>query len=189
MFKGLFGGKDDAARGDDRVWINHAARLQGLGREVKSLAEAGRSVVVVALTPAAFDELEAALAAHQPLRCVDIFGKDELRAGLARQGSVAIALSQALPLDVKAGPDVEGRADLLVYGRHDSRAADEAIVRFADGLGPHVQITFHLSLDDKLMQKFGGSIRPLLERLGMRADAPIANSMVTRAIRNVQDKA
>ncbi|MGH8673392.1 MAG: hypothetical protein ACREVG_03685 [Burkholderiales bacterium] len=158
-----------------------------MGREVEALAEAERSVVVVALTLAALDELGAALATHQPLRCADVFAKDGLRLNLARKGSVAIALSGALPLDWKVGPEVA--ADILVYGRNDSRAADDAIVRFADALGPNAHITFHLSLEDKLLQEFGGSIKPILEKLGMSADEPITHSMVTRAIKNAQEKA
>ena len=98
MLKGLFGGKkSEAQRGEDTVWISHAARRQGIIREVAALAEAERSVVVVALTPAALDELEAALSAHQPVRCADIFAKDGLRLNLSRTGAVAIALSGALP--------------------------------------------------------------------------------------------
>jgi preprotein translocase subunit SecA len=187
MLKGLFGRKSDTAqRGEDTIWMNHAARLQGMSREVAALAEAERSVVLVALTLAALDELAAALAAHEPVRCADIFAKDGLRLNLSRKGSVAIALSGALPLDVKPGAEIG--IDVLVYGRNDSRAADDAIVRFADALGPNAHITFHLSLEDKLLQAFAGSIKPILERLGMRADEPIAHSMVTRAIKNAQEK-
>lgn len=187
MLKGLFGSKDAAAQhGEDSVWMNHAARLQGLSREVGALTEADRSVVVVALALSALDELEAALAARQPVRCADIFAKDALRSSIGRKGSVAIAASGALPLDLKAGADVG--VDVLVYGRSDSRAADDAIVRFADALGPNAHIVFHLSLEDKLLQEFGGSLKPILEKLGMRADGPIAHSMVTRAIKNAQEK-
>jgi len=187
MLKGLFGGKSDAAqRGEDTVWMNHAARLQGMSREVAALAEAERSVVVVAPTLAALDELGAALAAHEPVRCADIFAKDGLRLNLSRKGSVAIALSGALPLDLKLGEEIG--VDVIVYGRNDSRSADDAIARFADALGPNAHITFHLSLEDKLLQAFAGSIQPLLEKLGMSADEPITNSMVTRSIKNAQEK-
>src|SRR4026207_1844546 len=72
----------------------------GGGREGAALADAERSVVVVALTLAALDELGAVLATHQPVRCADIFAKDGLRLNLSRKGSVAIALSGALPLDL-----------------------------------------------------------------------------------------
>jgi hypothetical protein len=179
MFKGLFGGKGGAAqRGEDTVWMNHAARLRGVSREVAALADAERSVVVVALTLAALDELSAVLAAHQPVRCADIFAKDGLRLNLSRKGTVAVALSGALPLDLTPAEDIG--VDVLVVGRNDSRAAD--------ALGPNAHITFHLSLEDKLLQEFGGPIQPILEKLGMSADEPIAHAMMTRSIKNAQQK-
>ena len=187
IFEGLFGRKGECAqRGEDTVWISHAARRQGIVREVRALAEAERSVVVVALALAALDELEAALSAHQPVRCADIFAKDGLRLNLSRTGAVAIALSGALPLDLTPGPDIG--VDVLVHGRSDTRAADDAIVRFADSLGPNAHITFHLSLEDKLLQEFSGSIQPLLEKLGLSPQGPVTHSMVTRSIRNAQEK-
>jgi len=151
------------------------------------LSEAERSVVVVALTLSALDELALALESRQPVRCADIFAKDGLRLNLSRKGAVAIALSGALPLDLKPGPDIG--VDILVYGRNDKRAADEAIERFADSLGANAHIVFHLSLDDKLVQQFSGSIKPLLEKLGLTADEPISHSMVTRAIKSAQERA
>jgi hypothetical protein len=151
------------------------------------LAEAERSVVVVVLGLSALDEIALALESHQPVRCADIFAKDGLRLNLSRKGAVAVALSGALPLDLKPGPDIG--VDVLVYGRNDRRAADEAIERFADSLGANAHIVFHLSLDDKLVQQFSGSIKPLLEKLGLTADEPISHSMVTRAIKNAQERA
>ena len=188
MFKGLFGGKkgESAQQGEDTVWMERTARLRGITREVAALIEAERSVIVVAPTLAGLDEVEAALAAHQPLRCADVFAKDGLRLNLSRAGTVAVAASGALPLDLKPGPDVG--VDVLVYGRSDTRPADDAIVRFADSLGPNAHITFHLSLDDKLLQEFTGSLKPLLEKLGMSADEPITHGMVTRAVKNAQEK-
>ena len=188
MFKGLFGGKkgESAQQGDDTVWIDRAARLRGITREVAALAEAERSVVVVSPTLAGLDEVEAALAAHQPLRCADVFAKDGLRLNLSRAGTVAVAASGALPLDLKPGPDIG--VDILVYGRSDTRPADDAIVRFADSLGQNAHITFHLALDDKLLQEFAGSIQPLLEKLGMSPGEPISHAMVTRAVKNAQEK-
>jgi hypothetical protein len=188
MFKGLFGGKKDAAqRGDDSVWISQAARLKGIAREVGVLADAERSVVVVALTLSALDELATALEARQPVRCADIFAKDGLRLNLSRNGTVAVALSGALPLDLKPGPDIG--VDVLVCGHNDKLADDEAIARFADSLGANAHLVFHLSLEDKLLQQFAGTIKPLLEKLGMTADEPMSSPMVTRAIKNAQERA
>ena len=188
MFKGLFGGKkgESAQQGEDTVWMDRAARKRGVVREVAALAEAERSVVVVSPTLAGLDELEALLAAHKPLRCADIFAKDGLRLNLSRAGTVAVAASGALPLDLKPGPDIG--VDVVVCGRSDTRAADDAIVRFADSLGPNAHITFHLALDDNLLQEFSGSIKPLLEKLGLSPDEPITHAMVTRSIRSAQEK-
>lgn len=185
MLKWLFGSKVRGdARGEDRVWMSHAARLKGLSREVEALAGADRSVLVVALTLAALDELCTALAPRQPVRCADVFAKDALRSSLSKAGSVAVALSGALSADLKPAADVA--TDILVYGRNDTRAADEAIGRFADALGPNAHIAFHLSLDDPLLQALGGSLKPLLEKLELREDEPISHAMVTRAIASAQ---
>jgi preprotein translocase subunit SecA len=188
MLKGLFGGKESAARrGEDSVWMTRAARIDGIAREVAALAEADRSVVAVALTLPALDELERALSAHQPARCADVFAKESLRANLARGGTVTVALSGALPLDVKPGADTG--IDVVVHGRNATRAADEAIERFADALGANAHITFHLSLEDSLLEQFGATLQPILKKLGMKPDEPIAHAMVTRAIANAQRKA
>lgn len=184
--KWLFGsGKAPLAqRGEDSVWISDAARLAGMTREVDALAEAERSVVVVALSVAALDRLAAVLLQRQPTRCADTFGKEALRASLARPGAVAIALASALPVDLAP----VGEPDILVHGRNDARAADEAIERCIDLLGPNAHLTFHLSLEDPLLQQFAGQLKPILDKLGMQEDEPIAHAMVTRAIRNAQEK-
>jgi hypothetical protein len=187
VFGRLFGKKPAAAaRGEDCVWMQRGARLAGIVREVDALSGADRSVVVVALTAGALDELCAALAKHEPARCADIFGRDSLNLSLAKPGAVAVALASALPAEPKSSGVP---ADVLVSGRNASRAADEAIERFADALGPNAHLAFHLALDDPLLQAFGASLKPLLEKLGMRDDEPIAHAMVTRAIRNAQEKA
>lgn len=56
------------------------------------------------------------------------------------------------------------------------------------GVSRDAHIGFHLSLEDPLLQSFAGSLKPLLEKLGMREDEPIAHAMVTRAIRNAQER-
>ena len=183
LFKSKKGG---AARGEDSVWMSHAARLKGLNRDVGVLAEAEQSVLVVALSLAALDELEAALAQHQPSRRTDLFGKEALRERLSNAGSVTVALSGALGTEVKAPAD--NGVDILVYGRNDSRAADEAILRFADALGPNAHIVFHLSLDDPLLKDFAESLVPMLEKLGLKEDEPISQAFVTHAIANAQKK-
>jgi hypothetical protein len=186
MLDWLFGKKDQAIRAEDSVWMSSVAKMTGIRREVERLAKGGRSVVVVAWTLAAFDELVRELDPHKPILCRDLFGLDALRAQLARAGSVAIALGNALSTDVK--PVTSVPVEILVCGRNDLRSADDSIVRFADLIGPNARVAFHLALDDELLKDYIGTLKPLLARLEVPQDEAISSPMVTRAIAGAQSK-
>jgi hypothetical protein len=166
--------------------MSGAARLKGIRLEVERVAGAGAGVLVVAWAMPEFDELVGALAQHQPLRCRDRFEGDALCRQLGRGGSVAVALAGILPAHAEPGTGV--RVEVLVSGRNDARTADEAILRFADLLGGRARVTFHLALDDALLQRQTGSIKPILGKLGLTEDVAISNPMVTRAIARIQSK-
>lgn len=183
MFGNLFGKKSSAQHQDDQVWKTAAACVHRLCDEAVSRAAAGRSVLVICLTNAAFDMVDARLATHQPAHCRDLFGRDTLRAALARPGAITIALSGSLPAEtVAASVPVQ----IMVFGRNASRAADETLARFADHLGAQAALVFYLSMDDALLQPFAHSILPLLERLGINDSEALSHPLVTRAIRNSQ---
>lgn len=185
LFRRLFG-RDErgAARREDTVWLSNAARLRGIAREAGRHAERGRSVLVVALARGALDQLNDALAALQPLRCVDRFDRDALRRHLGRPCAVAVALPAALPTDAPIPGEVP--LELIVCGRNDQRSDDDAIAGAADILSPTARVTFHLSLDDPLITRFGPRIKALVEQLGMGEDEAIQHAMVTRAIERAQ---
>lgn len=164
--------------------MSPAARMQGLRREVERATGAGGSALVVAWTLAEVDELVAALTPPPPLRCRDRFEGAGLGRQLARAGSVAVALAAALRPDMEPGPGVP--VEVLVCGRNDARTADETIVGVADRLGGRARVTFHLSLDDALLQRQAASVKPLLARLGLTEGEAISNPRVSRAIARLQ---
>jgi len=135
------------------------------------LLEADRSVVIVALSHAAFEELAGGCSARCPVHCADAFGQDALKATVSKPGGLAIAMSGALSLGLARAGDAG--VDIRVFGRNPTRAADEAIERFADALGPNAHLVFHLSLEDQLLMTSGRTIGPLMEKLGMKADEPM----------------
>lgn len=185
MLGWLFGKRSAGGQGDDCVWLSDAARLSGLKREVERLAGSGRAVVVVAWAPAVVDTCLRELASHQPVRCRHAHERTALRRQLDRPGSVAVALAGALPEDATAsGVPVE----VLVWGRNEARSDDEKAPRFAARLGPGTRVTFHLSLDDPLLQRHGESIKQALARLAGPEDEPVSHAMVTRAIARVQSR-
>lgn len=186
MFQWLFGKSNQATRAEDSAWMSSPARLRGMRLEVERLVNQNRSVVVVALTLPALEELARELAQHQPVLCRDVFGHSGLSGQLARGATVTVALAGALPAEVTPGTNIQ--VEILVYGRHDTRAADESILRFADLLGPIARVTFHLSLDDTILKDHTGSLKPLLVRLSFSEEEAMSSPMVTRAIARIQSK-
>ena len=185
---GWFGKKktDHAERGEDCVWMSDAARIEGMRREVERVKAAGSNAVIVASTIGAFERMAEALAPHQPLLYRDRFERGALQRALEGSRVVAIVMAAALPTEAK--PDANARCDFLVFGRHNTRKADDAIVQAIDLLGRGVRVTFHLSLDDPLLQQHGQSLKPVLEKLGMSADEAVTSPYLTRAIANAQAK-
>jgi hypothetical protein len=157
-----------------------------ISREVEQVAGAGVSVLVVALGLMEFDDLAGALAQHQPLRCRDLFGGDALRRQLGR-GWVGGRRTRRNPAGRSGAPDPRpGEGPRVRPPRR--RTAEEAIGRLADRPGASARVTFHLALDDALLQRQAGSIKPILERLGLKEDEAISNQMVTRAIARLQSR-
>ena len=183
LFGGLFG-KRRPSQSADCVWRSDAARLRGVCREVGGFVDDGSSVLVVALTPAALDRLAEALADRAPLRAPSILERDALREQLGRAGTVSVALASALVPEAR--PDGEVQVEILVVGRHDRRAADDAIVRFAESVAAGGFATFHLSLEDPLLAAEVRRLGPILDQLGMSDDEPISHPFVTRALENMQ---
>jgi hypothetical protein len=160
---GLFG-KRKQAPAPDCVWRSDDARVRGMRRDVDAFVDDGSSVLVVALTPAALDQLASTVADRDPLRAPSVFERDALRERLGRAGTVSVALA----------------------GRHDRRAADDAIVRFAESIEAGGFATFHLSLEDRLLAGELGRLGPILDKLGMTDDEPISHAMVSRSIEKLQ---
>ena len=177
-------GKRKPARSADCVWRSDAARLRGVCREAGGFVDDGSSVLVVALTAGMLDRLAQALADRAPLRATGIFERDALRERLAQPGAVSVALPGVLVPEAK--PDGAAQVEILVAGRHDARAADDAIVRFAESIEAGGFATFHLSLDDPLLAAHAGNLGPMLDKLGMTDDEPISHSFVSRAIEKAQ---
>jgi len=183
MFSKLFGSKPRAQHAEDQVWATAAACRRGLRDTIGRKLTGGRCVMLICPTHAAFDSWSDALAVRDPVHCRDVFGRDALRANLMRPGALIIALSGSLPAEVAPATLP---LELLVYGRSKTRADDEAMARFADQLGSLASLTFHVALEDELLAPFAGTIRPLLERLGMSENEALSSPVLTRAIRNCQ---
>jgi len=183
-----FGAKPGPARDEDRVWRTAQARLAAVVRE----AGEADPVLVVAHFRDTLEALERLFAA-QGLRCrtfIDrIMGAALAKpSGIAAADGIALALAEALPAGAPAaGRDPE--ALVIVAEHHFVPARDEHVAAYCRALPLRTRLRFHESLDTPLLAAFmTDAMQRLLGQLGLPETECIEHAMVTRAIRNAQDK-
>ncbi|MDY0322399.1 MAG: preprotein translocase subunit SecA [Candidatus Carbobacillus sp.] len=116
----------------------------------------------------------------------------EIVAQAGQKGAVTIATNMAgRGTDIKLGEGVAALGGLYIIGteRHEARRIDNQLRGRSGRQGDPGESRFFVSLEDELMQKFGGEqIRNLMERMNLPDDEPIESKLVTRAIESAQKK-
>lgn len=116
----------------------------------------------------------------------------EIVAQAGQKGAVTIATNMAgRGTDIKLGAGVADLGGLYIIGteRHEARRIDNQLRGRSGRQGDPGESRFFVSLEDELMQKFGGEqIRNLMERMNLPDDEPIESKLVTRAIESAQKK-
>jgi preprotein translocase subunit SecA len=82
-----------------------------------------------------------------------------------------------------------GGLHILGTERHESRRIDNQLRGRSGRQGDPGSSQFYISLEDDLMRLFGGDrIEPLIGRLGMEENEPLAAGMLTKQIENAQKR-
>ena len=113
---------------------------------------------------------------------------DEVRAARERYN--------ALRAEFKKTTDVEhdkvvalGGLHIIGTERHESRRIDNQLRGRAGRQGDPGSTQFFISLEDDLMRLFGGErIEPLIAKMGMNEDEPLAAGILTKQIENAQKR-
>ena len=175
FFDSLFGGKKrrNVERVPDRIWITADAKFAGLAREVE---ERSRSETVAIL-----------LVAHFP----DVLERLEKLAEQTRYVATRAVLAANLDTKLAASLNLDESAliDVVVGERHPLPSVDDGLEEFADDLPCRCRFAHHLSLEDPVIKVFAGEwIRNVLRQMGMTEDQAIESRMVSRRIRQAQEK-
>jgi preprotein translocase subunit SecA len=188
-------GKKSLVTATDRIWLTRLARCRGLCRELFQHHSNAQAPVLLAHFPATLTEVRQELSRQEvPHQTAErlISAKEVSRlAGppaerLPRLGLVRQLQPEPFP-DQNAGE--EGPIQILVAERHFLTECDEAVMRFAEGLGMRCQVTYHCSLEDPLIKALAGEwVKGVLQRLGMDESAPVESPMVARRVRGAQGK-
>lgn len=168
------------------VWLDEDSRRRGLARAVQQDLAEGRHALVVAHFPAELVACGQALAAAGVAFATLPRWTDAEAQRLTGAPRAVAVLARSLPEAVAAAsrPKASGRALVHAAELHVLPAANDRVAAFAQGLPVAAEAIGHASLTSPHVAAFAWpGLRSLLERLGLKADEPVANPMVTSVLR------
>lgn len=158
----------------DVIWLNNAAKLNGVRKDV--VAQRGSGAVGVLLV------------AHFE----DVF---EQLFKIAAENGTNIPMKVSLAKDLSTDLVAEWQFDesaavaIIVGERHPLPKHDDEVLQFAESLPVQARLIRHISLEDPLMKAFAGEwVKNLLGKMGMPEDKAIESQMVSRRIKAAQQK-
>lgn len=188
----LFSKKNTANRIDDKVWITNSKKNNGLITDAKNYIENGKLVLISYFFQNTYELISQILEKENTLpagRLVDY--EKILAAGSVSQlkiNFVAANLFHSQSFIDKLSFD--SHEIIILFAEHYPLfKTEKETLGMLNPLGKNTSYGFYVSLDEKLMEIFGGDrIKILLTKLGLTEDEFISHLMVTNAIENAQKK-
>jgi len=193
----------------DLVFQTSEARWRAVVEDIVEMHDIGRPVLVGTTSIEASEELSERLnrrgVTHQVLNAKNHEGEASIISQAGRIGGVTVSTNMAgRGTDIILGGSDTDRADwqeehervvelggLHVLGteHHDARRIDNQLRGRSGRQGDPGSAQFYISLEDELMQRFGGErIKTFMGWTGLDEDAPIENKLITKSISNAQVK-
>ena len=158
----------------DHIWMTTDAKFTGLAKEAE---ERSRSETVAILLVAHFPDVLARLEEVASQKVWDVPCK------AVSAGNLNSGLAASLNLEESA------IIDIIVGERHPLPSVDDRLEEFADELPCRCRFSHHVSLEDAVMKVFAGDwVKNVLKRLGVSEDEAIESQLVSRRIRQAQQK-
>lgn len=158
----------------DHIWMTTEAKFSGL---INEAAERSRSETAAILLVAHFPDV------RQRLEKIANQQAWDLPCMAVPANNLNTTLAASLRVDESAV------IDIIVGERHPLPSADDRLEEFADELPCRCRISHHVSLEDGVIRVFAGDwIKNILKQLGMKEDEAIESQMVSRRIRQAQQK-
>lgn len=171
-------------RVEDRVWTDAAACDRGLRAQVTQALAARHAVLVLTRSSTEREDLARDFSTHVLRVGSDRFAASDLQQHLRSPAALGLACADDLrPIAASTGQTAP--LQVHIRGRSPRRSEDRALLDLLAAWAP-AHVVFHHSLDDALLKAHTGALQPLLEKLGWRADEPVASPLLARAIARAQ---
>jgi preprotein translocase subunit SecA len=189
----------------DVVFKTEKAKFKAIVEEIKKRHQTGQPLLVGTRSVEKNEYLSKLLKIegipHQVLNAKNHQKEGEIIAQAGKLGAVTVATNMAgRGVDIILGgnpPDEKEKEKLIRLGglhvigteRHEARRIDDQLRGRAGRQGDPGSSQFFLSLEDELLQIFGGdNIKRLMEALNFPEDLPIESKLVAKAIEEAQSK-
>lgn len=175
---------------DDKVWYDSKNKLREICNEVQTENGNGNNVLVLSHFPLTLFALRRLLGERE-IKQVEFSLYDSSRLCSSTPGTIWLGLARAFqsPAAMPKQTPEASPLRILVAEHHPRQSRDQELIDAAGKLPCDSQLCFHFSLDDPLLEHFGGeSIRKLFQQLGIEETECITHPLVTSAIRNAQEK-
>ena len=193
----------------DLVFQSSAAKWKAVVEDIIRIHETGRPVLIGTTSVEASEDLSDQLkkrgVLHQILNAKNHEHEASIVSQAGRIGAVTVSTNMAgWGTDIVLGGSDTERIDwnkehdevvqlggLHVLGteHHDARRIDNQLRGRAGRQGDPGSTQFYVSLEDELMQRFGGEkIKSFMGWTGIDETAPIENRLITKSIQNAQVK-
>lgn len=177
LFDFLFGGGKKRSNVEvvpDHIWMTTEAKFSGL---VKEAEERSKSETVAVLLVAHFPDVLERLEKISNQQAWDVPCKAVLASDLNTSLTASLSVEESAIIDI------------IVGERHPLPSVDDRLEKFADELPCRCRFSHHISLDDSMIKVFAGDwVKNVLKQLGMTEDDAIESQMVSRRIRQSQQK-
>ncbi len=181
---------------DDLVYRTKREKYNAVIKEIQSIREAGRAVLVgttsVEVSELLSKMLKRLKIPHNVLNAKHHQREAEIVAQAGQPGVVTIATNMAgRGTDIKLHPDVRDAGGLAIIGteRHESRRVDRQLRGRAGRQGDPGSSQFFVSLEDDLMRIFGSErIAKVMDMMNLQEGEVIQHKMITNAIEKAQRK-
>ena len=193
----------------DLVFQNSKSKWAAIVEDIASTYETRRPILIgtASIDDSEYlsDRLKKRGIPHNVLNAKNHANESEIIAGAGQLGAVTVSTNMAgRGTDIVLGgksdstekwdsehESVIGLGGLHVIGveHYDSRRIDNQLRGRAGRQGDPGTSQFYVSLEDDLMQRFGGErIKSVMSWTGLEEDIPIENKLITRSIRGAQVK-
>jgi len=182
---------------DDLIFKTKREKFNATIERIKEYHEKGQPVLVGTTSVDESEKISRMLKSqkipHNVLNAKQHARESEIVAEAGRPGAVTVATNMAgRGTDIKLAPEVKEKGGLAILGteRHESRRIDLQLRGRAGRQGDPGESQFFVSLEDELMELFGGSdrIANIMDKLNFDEGEVIQHPWISKSLERAQKK-